>query len=199
MTTVALVIDLQVGVVRGCFDADGVVARSAALVERARSTGTPVVWVQHHAPDLERGTPGWGLADGLTPRPDEPLVHKAYRDAFAETGLREVLDSLGATRLVVVGAQSDFCVRTTTQRAASLGYDVTLVSDGHTTTDTEWDGVKITGEQIVAHTNMYFSGLRYPEGTFTVARHDDVALGQAHHPTELTEPAPIPQPNPGPD
>jgi nicotinamidase-related amidase len=176
MTTVALVIDLQVGVVRGCFDADGVVARSAALVERARRTGTPVVWVQHHAPDLERGTPGWGLADGLTPRTNEPLVHKAYRDAFAETSLREVLDSLGATRLVIVGAQSDFCVRTTTQRAASLGYDVTLVSDGHTTTDTEWDGVKITGEQIVAHTNMYFSGLRYPQGSFTVARHDDVAL-----------------------
>lgn len=176
MTSVVLVIDLQIDVVRGCFDADGVVARSASLVERARRTGTPVVWVQHHAPGLERGTPGWALADGLAPRPDEPLVHKAYRDAFAETDLGAALDSLGATRLVVVGAQSDFCVRTTTQRAAALGYDVTLVSDGHTTRDTEWDGVKITGEQIVAHTNMYFSGLRYPRGTFDVARHDEVEL-----------------------
>ena len=184
MSSVVLVIDLQVGVVRGCFDADGVVARSAALVERARSTGVPVVWVQHHEPGLERDTPGWALAEGLTPRRDEALVHKAYRDSFADTGLREVLDSLGAARLVVVGAQSDFCVRTTTQRAAALGYDVTLVSDGHTTRDTEWDGVKITGEQIVAHTNMYFSGLRYPRGTFDVARHDEVVLesGAPHHP-----------------
>jgi nicotinamidase-related amidase len=176
VSSVVLVIDLQVDVVRGCFDADGVVARSIALVERARSAGTHVVWVQHHAPDLERDTPGWALADGLTPQPGEAIVHKAYRDSFAETELGDVLDSLGATRLVVVGAQSDFCVRTTTQRAAALGYDVTLVSDGHTTRDTEWDGVEITGEQIVAHTNMYFSGLRYPRGVFDVARHDEVSL-----------------------
>jgi nicotinamidase-related amidase len=176
VSSVVLVIDLQVDVVRGCFDADGVVARSLALVERARSTGVPVVWVQHHEPGLERGTPGWALADGLTPQPGEALVHKAYRDSFADTDLRDVLDSLGATRLVVVGAQSDFCVRTTTQRAAALGYDVTLVSDGHTTRDTEWDGVRITGEQIAAHTNMYFSGLRYPDSTFGIARHDEVSL-----------------------
>lgn len=176
MTSVVLVIDLQVDVVRGCFDADGVVARSAALVERARAAGTPVVWVQHHEPGLERDTPGWALADGLTPQPGEALVHKVYRDSFADTDLRGVLDSLGATRLVVVGAQSDFCVRTTTQRAAVLGYDVTLVSDGHTTRDTEWDGVRITGEQIVAHTNMYFSGLRYPDSTFGIACHDEVSL-----------------------
>jgi nicotinamidase-related amidase len=176
VSSVVLVIDLQVDVVRGCFDADGVVARSIALVERARSTGAAVVWVQHHEPGLERDTPGWTLADGLTPQPGEALVHKAYRDSFAGTDLRGVLDSLGATRLVVVGAQSDFCVRTTTQRAAALGYDVTLVSDGHTTRDTEWDGVRITGEQIVAHTNMYFSGLRYPHGTFGIARHDEVSL-----------------------
>lgn len=176
MTTVLLVIDLQADVVAPCFDADGVVTRCAALVERARRTGTPVVWVQHHEPGLDRGTPGWALADGLARHPDEPLVHKAYRDSFAETDLRATLDGFGATRLVVVGAQSDFCVRTTTQRAAALGYDVTLVSDGHTTTDSAWDGVRVTGEQIVAHTNMYFSGLRYPGRTFGVARHDEVAL-----------------------
>ncbi|MFD7023096.1 cysteine hydrolase family protein [Promicromonospora sukumoe] len=178
-TTAVLLIDLQADVVRGCFDADGVVARSAALVDRARDSGTPVVWVQHQEPGLERDTPGWALADGLSRRPDEPLVHKAYRDSFAETDLGEVLDAFGATRLVVAGAQSDFCVRTTTQRAAALGYDVTLVSDAHTTRDTAWDGVPITGEQIVAHTNMYFSGLRYPGGTFGVARHDDVPLTAA--------------------
>lgn len=183
VTVVLLVIDLQVDVVRGCFDADGVVDRSAALVERARATGAPVVWVQHHEPGLERNTPGWALCDGLTPRPGEAHVHKAYRDSFAGTELRDVLDALDATHLVVVGAQSDFCVRTTTQRAAALGYDVTLVSDGHTTRDAEWAGVHIAGEQIVAHTNMYFSGLRYPQGTFGVARHDEVVLapGEDRH------------------
>ena len=70
----------------------------------------------------------------------------------------------------------DYCIRTTTQSAAVRGYDVTLVSDAHTTTDAEWEGVEITGEQIVAHTNRYFSGLRYPNQIFGIARHDEVEL-----------------------
>lgn len=167
-------IDLQRGVMPGCFDADGVLARAARLVERARGAGTPVVWV-HHDP-VGVGTPEWELAEPLVRRDDEPLVRKMFRDAFAETELAEVLAGLGAQRLVVAGAQSDYCVRTTTQRAAASGFDVTLVSDAHTTVDSEFGGVAITGEQIVAHTNLYFSGLRYPGRTFEIARHDTVRL-----------------------
>lgn len=169
-----LVIDLQVGVLPGCFDADGVLARTAALVERARDAGVPVVWV-HHDP-IGVGTPDWELAAPLRRRDDEPLVRKDFRDAFAGTDLGGVLGGLGVTRLVVAGAQSDFCIRTTTQRAAVEGYDVTLVGDAHTTADSDWDGVTITGEQIVAHTNMYFSGLEYPGRSFGVATHDTVVL-----------------------
>ncbi|WP_258365712.1 MULTISPECIES: hypothetical protein [unclassified Curtobacterium] len=58
-------------------------------------------------------------------------------------------------------------------------YDVTLVADAHTTTDAEHDGVAITGEQIVAHTNMYFAGLRYPGRQFAALSHDAVALSSA--------------------
>ncbi|MCK2036222.1 isochorismatase family protein [Microbacterium sp. SSW1-49] len=172
--TVVLAIDLQAGVTPGCFDEHGVLARAAALVERARASDVPVVWV-HHDP-VGVGTPAWELAAPLQRTEGEPLVRKSYRDSFADTTLGETLDALGATRLVITGAQSDFCVRTTTQRAAAEGYDVTLVSDAHTTVDTEWDGVVISGEQIVAHTNMYFSGLRYPGQEFAIATHDRVRL-----------------------
>lgn len=172
--TVVVAIDLQAGVTPGCFDEHGVLARAAALVDRARASDVPVVWVHHDPVGL--GTPEWELAAPLHRADGEPLVHKSYRDSFADTTLRETLDELGATRLVIAGAQSDFCVRTTMQRAAAEGYDVTLVSDAHTTSDTEWDGVPISGEQIVAHTNMYFSGLRYPGQEFAIATHDQVAL-----------------------
>lgn len=172
--TVVLAIDLQAGVLPGCFDEQGVLARAAALVDRARASDAPVVWV-HHDP-VGVGTPDWELAAPLQSVEGEPLVHKSYRDSFADTNLRETLDRLGASRLVIIGAQSDFCVRTTMQRAAAEGYDVTLVSDAHTTVDTEWDGVPISGEQIVAHTNMYFSGLRYPGQEFALATHDRVAF-----------------------
>lgn len=172
--TVVLVIDMQAGVMSGCVDEDGVLARADALVRRAREAGTPVVWV-HHDP-VGVGTADWELAAPLRRAGDEPVIRKDYRDSFADTDLREVLDGLGATRLVIAGAQSDFCVRTTMQRAAADGYDVALVSDAHTTVDTEWGGVPISGEQIVAHTNMYFSGLRYPGQIFELETHDAVRL-----------------------
>ncbi|WP_218926062.1 isochorismatase family protein [Xylanimonas oleitrophica] len=171
-----LVIDLQEGVVAGCHDADGVLRRTRTLVERARAAGTDVVWVQHSEPGLEEGTDAWRLAGGLEASGDEPVVRKAYRDAFAATDLQEVLDTRRVQRIVVAGAQSDYCVRTTAQAAAALGYDVTLVADAHTTTGSSWGGVSMTGEQIVAHTNHYFAGLRYPGGSFDVAGHAEVAL-----------------------
>ena len=172
--TVLLVIDMQAGVMPGCFDERGVLSRTEALVRRARDEGIPVVWV-HHDP-VGVGTPDWELAAPLVRADDEPVVRKSYRDAFAETDLRAVLDGYGATRLVVAGAQSDFCVRTTTQRAAADGYDVTLVRDAHTTVDATADGVPISGEQIIAHTNMYFAGLRYPGQEFAAVRHDEVTF-----------------------
>jgi nicotinamidase-related amidase len=90
-----------------------------------------------------------------------------------------VLAGLGATRLVVAGAQSDYCIRTTTQAAAARGFDVTLVGDAHTTTDAQHDGVTISGEQIIAHTSMYFAGLRYPGQRFAVETHDLVPFADA--------------------
>ena len=173
--TALLVIDLQVGVVAGCVDAAAVLTRTATLVHRARAEGVPVVWVHDHDEFVE-GTEAWNLAPPLAREPGEPLVRKAYRDSFAGTDLAQILETLGVTHLVVAGAQSDFCIRTTTQAAALRGFDVTLVSDAHTTGDAEYDGVELTGAQIVAHTNMYFSGLRYPGQRFGTATHDRVAL-----------------------
>lgn len=172
--SVVVIIDMQQGVVPGCFDADGVANRAVALVDRARAQFVPVVWVM---PDpVGVGTPAWDLVAPLERIDGEAIVRKNYRDSFAQTSLRETLNKLGATRLVIAGAQSDYCIRTTTQRAAIEGYDVTLVSDAHTTGDAQWDGLTITGAQIVAHTNMYFAGLRYPGQQFDVATHSDVKL-----------------------
>lgn len=178
MTDVLLVIDLQAGVLEGCWDTDGVLARTVALVERARAGGVPVVWVQHEESGLERGTPAWELAPGLVPVSGEARVFKRYRDVFAgETGLGALLDGLHADRVIVVGAQSDYCVRTAAQTAAARGYSVTLVGDCHTTCDAEWDGVTVTAEQIVAHTNLYFSGLCYPDVEVGVKQSDRALSG----------------------
>ncbi len=174
--TALLVIDLQDGVLATCTDVDGVLERTARLLARARANGTPVVHVQHEDPGLRPGSPDWQLAAAVRPVGDEPVVAKRYRDAFAGTGLAALLEGYGVDRLVVAGAQSDYCVRSTSLRAAAEGYDVTLVSDCHTTEDVDAEGEHLTGAQIVAHTTATFAGLRYPGQAFAAEPHDTVRL-----------------------
>lgn len=174
--TAVLVIDLQVGVLEGCFDVPGVVARACALVARARREGVPVVWVQHEEADMPHGSAGWQLMPGLVPAPGEATLRKTCCDAFVGTSLRAVLGGLGAKRLVLAGAQSDYCIRATAQRAVTEGYSIVLASDAHTTADTGFEGVAISGEQIVAHTNRAIGGLARPGVTVDLATHDAVRL-----------------------
>jgi nicotinamidase-related amidase len=153
--TALVVIDMQNGVVGGAARRDQVVANIGALVDRARAEQVPVVWVQHHSDDLVRGTDEWRLIPELAPAADEPLVEKEYGDSFEDTNLEGVLADLGVGRLLVTGAQSDACVRSTLHGAFVRGYDTTLVSDAHTTEDlTEWGAPP--PEQVIDHTNLYW-------------------------------------------
>ena len=46
-----------------------------------------------------------------------------------------MLAERGVGRLVVAGAQTDACIRSTLHGAITRGYDATLVADAHTTED----------------------------------------------------------------
>ncbi len=139
--TALLVVDVQKGVVEGAHERDAVVANVGSLVEKARRERVPVVWVQHSDEQLARGSDDWRIVPELTPGDAEPVVEKNYGDSFEDTTLETVLSGLGVGRLVVVGAQSDACIRSTVHGAFVRGYDATLVSDAHTTDDqTSWGG-----------------------------------------------------------
>jgi nicotinamidase-related amidase len=154
--TALLVVDVQNCVVEGTPRRDVVVANVGSLVERARHEGVPVVWVQHSDEQIERGSEGWRIVPELSPDDAEPLIEKNYGDSFEETSLESVLSGLGVGRLVVVGAQTDACIRSTLHGALVRGYDATLVSDAHTTEDqTEWGAPP--PEQVIAHTNLYWT------------------------------------------
>lgn len=151
-----LVIDVQNGVVAAAHARDAVVAKIGLLVEKARRERIPVVWVQHSDQELARGSDEWQLVPELTRRDGEPLVEKRFGDAFEDTDLESVLSALRVGRLFVVGAQTDACIRSTIHGAFARGYDVTLVSDAHTTEDhTQW-GAPPPG-QVIAHTNLYWT------------------------------------------
>lgn len=162
MTTLAnrpnpalVVIDVQNGVVEGAHQRDTVVANIGSLVERARRQGVTVIWVQHSDEDLPRGSDEWRIVPELAPGGAEPLVEKGYPDSFEDTTLEAVLSGLGVGRLVVAGAQTDYCIRSTLHGALVRGYDVTLVGDAHTTATSGAPGVP-AADQIIAHTNLYW-------------------------------------------
>lgn len=160
--TALLVIDMQEKVVAEVFDRDNVIANIAALVARARDEGVPVVWVQHSDDELPRDSEGWAYIPELERAETEPLVHKSYGDAFDGSDLESVLAEHGVGRLVVTGAQTDMCIRGTLHGALARGYDATLVEDAHTTEDLRPWGVPVSPEQVVAHTNTYWTWAKAP-------------------------------------
>jgi len=174
--SVVLVVDAQVGVVEQAFERDAVVATIAELVERARGEGVPVVWVQNSNEHIAHGSEGWQIVPELAPAAGEPRVDKSYNDAFEDTTLEDELAALGVARLVVAGAETDACIRSTVHGGLTRGYDVTLVSDAHTTCDTsEWGAPP--PDMVIAHTNLYWSDQTAPGRTAGTATAREVELG----------------------
>jgi nicotinamidase-related amidase len=174
--TAVLVVDVQNQVVEGAHDRAAVVANIGALVQKARQEGVPVVWVQDSGGSIVKGTDGWQIVPELEPDDGEPHIDKEYGDSFEDTTLESVLSDLGVGRLLVVGAETDACVRSTLHGAFVRGYDTTLVSDAHTTSDqTQWGAPP--PDQVIAHTNLYWSDQSAPGRTAGTIATRDVDFG----------------------
>jgi nicotinamidase-related amidase len=174
--TALLVVDVQDGVIDGAHRRDAVVANVVSLVEKARRERVPVVWVQHSDEQLTRGSDGWQIVAELAPDDGEPLVEKNYGDSFEDTTLEAVLSGLGVGRLVVAGAQTDACIRSTLHGALVRGYDATLVSDAHTTEDRSTWGAP-PPDQVIAHTNLYWTYQTAPGRTAGTVEAKDLDFG----------------------
>jgi nicotinamidase-related amidase len=176
--TALLVVDVQTGVVAEAHERDGVVANIAGLVDRAREARVPVVWVQHDDENLERGSEAWQIVPELVPADDEARVEKHYGDAFEATRLEAELAARDVGRLLVVGAQTDQCIRGTLHGALVRGYDTILVRDAHTTEDqTEWGAPP--PEQVIAFTNLYWTYETAPGRTAGTVAADEVDFAPA--------------------
>ena len=142
--TALLVIDVQNGVVGSAFERDRVIANIQSLVDRARVEHVPVLWVQHSDDGLPRGSEAWEYVPELKRLDTEPVVHKTYGDSFEATDLEQLLAERSVGRLVVTGAQTEACIRSTLHGALVRGYDATLVSDAHSTEDMRTGGFPVT-------------------------------------------------------
>lgn len=175
-----LVIDVQVGVMAECWEPGRVIAQVAKAIERARAQQVPVIWVQHADHNLAEGSAEWAIVPELQPAPGERLIRKRFNSCFEETGLETQLAEMDVSRLVLAGAATNWCIRATAYAGLERGYDVTLVSDAHTTgTMTLDSGEQIDAATVIHDLNTAMTWLRYPGRRNEAAPADTVNLAPA--------------------
>ncbi|EOO39501.1 MULTISPECIES: cysteine hydrolase family protein [Bacillus] len=158
MKKALIVIDVQVGMYTAgmpVHNGEKFLETLQNLIEECRSNSIPIIYVQHNGPKnhpLEKGTAGWQVHAAIAPREGELVVEKTTPDSFHKTNLNELLQEKGIEHVIISGMQTEYCVDTTTRRAFSEGYKVTLVSDAHSTFDTD----VLRAEDIVKHHNVVF-------------------------------------------
>jgi len=154
--TALVVIDMQIAAVDLAYRAHEVLACISDLVRRARRAGTSVIHVQHHhtsyAP-LMAGAATWRIHPEVAPLAGEMVIGKTASDSFHGTSLDQELRRLAVTH----------------RRAISLGFDVTLIADGHTTSD----GV-LPAADVIRHHNSVLPRLAHPDHHVTVVAGRDV-------------------------
>ena len=139
---------------------DAAVTRTAWLVDQARASGVPVVWVAlEQLPDSPWLTSLWlrGLEEGTWPVPDEPcvlgtpgaewfrvgplpgetVVPKRRYSGFLGTTLETHLRETGVTWVVAAGLTSECCVDGTVRDAFQLGFRAVMTSDATTAYDAQ--------------------------------------------------------------
>jgi nicotinamidase-related amidase len=172
-----VIIDVQIGLVRLMSPElqERVVSTITALLRQARSSATPVFFIQHDGGKghpLEAESADWAIHPAILPRAGEPVIRKRASDSFYETRLAEELRAGEIGHLIIAGAMTEYCVDTTCRRAITAGYDVTLVADAHLTRDTP----VLTAAQIIAHHNLVLDGFAAGHRSITVKTAAEIPL-----------------------
>lgn len=155
--TALLIIDVQVAMFSplegpAVWNGEKVLHNIDLLLEKARESGMPVIFIQHTDPDdpeYAEGLPTWHIHPEITPLPSETVIKKRHWDSFQNTLLQDILDEKGICRLIIIGMQTEYCYDTTVRSALAKDYEVIVVKDGHTT----FDSPQLKAEQIIAHHN----------------------------------------------
>ncbi len=175
--TALMIIDVQLGMFDESdpvYKGSELLATLGTLIGQARASGVPVIYIQHDGGEnhpLRPDKPGWPIHPAVAPTQGDVVVRKRHPDSFQETTLQHELETRGIKRLIVAGIQTEYCVDTTCRRAYSLGYDVTLVQDAHST----WDTQHLRAPQIIAHHNQTRGGW-----FATLKAADEVQFGEHH-------------------
>jgi nicotinamidase-related amidase len=139
--------------------------RIQRLIFMAREARTPVIYLQHNDPRLfVPGSAAWQIHSALAPARGEIVIQKRSADGFYNTTLHGDLMARSINHLIVVGCRSEYGIDSTVRRALSLDYNITLISDGHTTADSDL----MSASMIIAHHNLVLSRLNTEQHSVTL-------------------------------
>ncbi|MER5372979.1 isochorismatase family protein [Streptomyces sp. NPDC002553] len=162
-----LIIDMQSALLDDAYQAGSCLRRVAGLAERCRFAGVPIVYLRQRLHDLPAGRTDADIHPALAPRTGDVVLDKDSADSFLDTGLGDLLEELGVRRVIVTGFATEYCVDSTSRSLLSRGYDLALVSDGHTTPERPLDAAP-SAAQVIAHHNTTFSDIQYAGRSITV-------------------------------
>ena len=153
-----LVIDVQKGMFnlpRKLYKSNIILNNITTLIEKARKENAIIIYMQHYGNEdspFKENSEGWKIHSKILIEKNDLVLKKTHSDSFQDTELDDILKNNSINNLVICGFVTEGCVDTTIRRAKSLGYNLEVVSDGHSTTDSNI----LRAEQIINHHNEVF-------------------------------------------
>jgi nicotinamidase-related amidase len=157
------------------FDAENVIARINRLSELFRANGLPVIFIQHNGRKQNYCAPGskeWEILDELVRNFSDEVISKQANDAFYQTQLHQFLQMNNINELVITGCATDYCVDATVKSALVHDYNLTIISDAHTTADRPI----LKAAQVIDYFNWLWADLIPTEGKIIVIKSDEFEL-----------------------
>jgi nicotinamidase-related amidase len=173
-----LVIDVQNGVVQNAYNRNAVVSNISKVIRKARDGIIPIIFVQHtNADELPENSAQWQIVNELEIGKEDYRITKRYNSAFEDTGLEKILENLSITEVIITGAATNWCIRATTFSALTKGYDLTLISDAHTTENINLSKERtLYAEDIISEFNIGIKYIEYPEIQTRVLSSDELVI-----------------------
>lgn len=133
------------------------------ILNKFREKDMKIIHIRHEfdseeAPFFQPNTEGSQIHQTMAPIKDEIEILKHNVNAFKDTKLKEILDNSNITNVIIVGAMSYMCIDAATRAASDFGYTCYVAHDACTTSDIEFNGIKVEASLVHA---AYMSALGF--------------------------------------
>lgn len=159
MKQALIVIDAQQELIDGnekekeVFNKESLLNNINTVIKKAEQEEASIIFIRDLDVAEGKGA-GFEVHTEISVPENAEIFNKKATNSFYGTPLLEYLIKNEIRHLVVMGCKTEHCIDTAVRMATVSGLDVTLVGDGHSTTDSE----VLAAEQIINHHNKILHG-----------------------------------------